>query len=368
MNRRRLLLCAGSIATACLIGLPLALGVRTAAQSLPTRVSDQEFWKMASDFSEPDGSFRSDNLLSNEIWLQYVIPDLTKTAKAGRVYMGVGPEQNFTYIAALKPAMVFIVDIRRGNLDLHLAYKALFELSADRAEFVSRLFARKRPEGLTTKSTAEEIFAAYSGVASSDALYNENLKAIQNQLVTKHGFALSKDDLDGIEYVYNAFTTFGPRIEYSSTGRGGGFGGFGGGFGGGGRQISYADLMTSTDADGRARSYLATEEHFTVLKTLETNNLLVPVVGNFAGPKAIRSVGRYLKEKGATVSAFYLSNVEMYLEQDRIWGAFCANVATLPLDETSTFIRSLRGARFGQGGAGLGSELGPMAAEVSRCR
>ena len=61
--------------------------------------------------------------------------------------MGVGPEQNFTYIAVTRPAIAFIVDIRRGNLDLHLMYKALFELSADRADFVSRLFSRKRPAG-----------------------------------------------------------------------------------------------------------------------------------------------------------------------------------------------------------------------------
>src|SRR5262249_43942862 len=85
-----------------------------AADTLPTQLSDQEFWKMSSDFSEPDGSFRSDNLLSNESYFQYVIPELNGTAKSGQVYMGVGPEQNFTYIAALKPKMVFIVDIRRG--------------------------------------------------------------------------------------------------------------------------------------------------------------------------------------------------------------------------------------------------------------
>ena len=79
--------------------------------------------------------------------MQRVIPDLTRTVKPGRVYLGVGPEQNFTYIAATKPAMAFIIDIRRGNLQLHLMYKALFELSADRAEFVSRLFSLKRPAG-----------------------------------------------------------------------------------------------------------------------------------------------------------------------------------------------------------------------------
>lgn len=362
MSRRRLFLYAGSIVAASLLWFPLAFGVR-AAESLQTRVRDKAFWKMVSEFSEPDGTFRSDNLLSNEFRLQNVIPNLLKTAKPGGVYMGVGPEQNFTYIAAVKPAMAFIIDIRRGNLDLQLFYKAVFELSADRADFVSRLFARARPAGLTVHSTVQEIFAAYDPMPQNDALYAATLKAIQKQLVTKHGFALSKDDLEGIEYVYHAFALFGPRIQYSSTGHG--F--FGGGFGRFGPWISYADLMTATDAGGHARSYLATEESFAFLKTLETNNLIVPVVGDFAGSKAIRSVGRYLKEKEATVSVFYLSNVEMYLMRDGQWESFCANVSTLPLDESSTFIRSLRGGWFGQGG-GLSTELGSMEAETSHCR
>jgi hypothetical protein len=114
------------------------------------------------------------------------------------------------------------------------------------------------------------------------------------------------------------------------------------------------------------RSYLANEENFNVLKTLETKNLIVPVVGNFAGPKAIRAVGKYLRDKEGVVSAFYLSNVEMYLMQDGIWDNFCRNVAALPLDDTSTFIRSLRGGAFG-GGGGLDSDLGNMATEVKGC-
>ena len=359
ITRRRFVILIGSIVPAFLVALPLLVGVRTAAEALPSRLSDQEFWKLVTDFSESDGTFRSDNLLSNEAWLQYVIPDLLKTAKANRVYMGVGPEQNFTYMVALKPAMAFIIDIRRGNLDLHLVYKALFELSADRADFVARLFSRKRPAGLTERSTAAEIFAAFDAVERSDALYSENLKAIQDLLVRKHGFALSEIDQSGLEYVYSAFSTFGTKLQYSSTGAG-----F---FGGGQPQPSYADLMMAMDADGVSRSYLATEENFRTLKDLEGKNLLVPVVGNFAGPKAIRSVGRYLKDKGGVVSAFYLSNVEMYLAQDGLMPSFCRNVATLPLDETSTFIRSLRGGRYGQG-FGLNSQLGAMAGEVEHCR
>ena len=84
------------------------------------------------------------------------------------------------------------------------------------------------------------------------------------------------------------------------------------------------------------------------------------------GPKAIRAIGRYLKEKEGVVSAFYLSNVEMYLEQDGIKDVFCRNVATLPIDSSSTFILSGRGGRFGLG-SGLNSGLGSMASEVKSC-
>jgi hypothetical protein len=66
------------------------------------------------------------------------------------------------------------------------------------------------------------------------------------------------------------------------------------------------------------------------------------------------------------VAAFYLSNVEQYLRQDGIWDDFCRNVAALPLDQSSTFIRSERGGRFGLG-SGLNSDLGNMSSEVKTC-
>src|SRR5206468_6738671 len=173
--------------------LVIQLGLNSvshAAATLPSELSDQEFWNLSSELSEPDGTFRSDNLLSNESYFQYVIPRLNEITKPGRAYMGVGPEQNFTYIAALKPKIVFILDIRRGNLDLQLMYKALFELSKDRAEFVSLLFSRKRPEGLELESSVQEIFAAFGKTFSSEELYTENLKRIQDHLTKTHSFPL----------------------------------------------------------------------------------------------------------------------------------------------------------------------------------
>lgn len=334
-----------------------------AGEALPSRLTDVEFWQLTTDISELNGSFRSDNLLSNELWMQAVIPELTRTAKTGQVYMGVGPEQNFTYITALEPKMAFIVDVRRGNLELHLMYKALFEMSADRVEFVSRLFSKPKPEGVDKQSSASQIFAALTRLDSSETLYTRNLNAITDHLTRAHSLALSPEDLDGIEYVYHAFFEFGPMIQYSSSTRNSP-----GGYFGGRNQPTYTDLMVATDASGVSRSYLATEDRFAFLKDLESRNMLVPVVGNFGGPRAIRRVGAYLKEMNASVSAFYLSNVEQYLRQDGIWNLFCANVAMLPVDDSSTFIRSVRGGGQGpQFGFGLNSQLGPMQAETKNC-
>src|SRR5205085_11190561 len=99
--------------------------------------------------------------VSNEVSYQDILPELTRIAKPGGAYLGVAPEQNFTYIAAIKPKVAFILDIRRQNMLELLMYKALFEMSADRGEFVSRLFSRPRPTGLAANASAETIFKAF---------------------------------------------------------------------------------------------------------------------------------------------------------------------------------------------------------------
>lgn len=334
-------------------------GTPLSAESLPSRLSDEAFWRLVSDFSEPNGFFRSDNFLSNEVEYQWVIPTLTSTVGAGGVYLGVGPEQNFTYIAALRPKLAFIVDIRRGNLHEHLLYKAFIEMSADRAEFLSRLFARKRPADLPPSPDIEQLMAAYQHEEASAELFDRNLRTARDWLIRHHSFALSDDDLNGLEYVYKAFYEGGPDLNYSFPN---------GGFFRGGNFPTYADLMSETDGHGEHRSYLASEDQFQALREIEKNNAIVPLVGNFSGPKALRAVGGYLRQHNATVSAFYTSNVEMYLfQQGDDWKKFYGNVATLPVTEKSTFIRSVsnRGLRFqfrnSAPGARASTRLNPIA-------
>jgi hypothetical protein len=294
------------------------------AGELRNNLSDQEFWGLISTLSESGDSFES-QLMSNEDSAQYVLPALKRSVRRRGVYIGVGTEQNFTYIAALQPKIAFVIDIRRDNMLEHLMYKAIFELSADRAEFISRLFSRKRPAGLNSSTTVEALFEAYRNVEASSAIHEQNLKLILDGLVNRHKFRLGDTEKASIAGMLGIFRMAGPdRL----TGQGD-------------KNMSYAQLMAVTDQSGKNHGYLASEENFRIVRELQKRNLVIPVVGDFAGNKALAAVGRYLKERSAVVNVFYVSNVERYLfDQGRIKN-FYDNIATLPLDGSSTFIRSV---------------------------
>ena len=329
IRQRKLLLSLSFVLLVLFVAIYLAPRPDVATPNLPERLSDSEFWRMVNDFSEPGGFFRSDNFVSNENTFQYVIPELHRRAKPGGVYLGVGPDQNFTYIAALRPKIAFITDIRRQNMLHHLMYKALFELSSDRAEFLSRLFSRPRPADLSKDAPPDRLFEAFSAAPADPELAKKNTEVILAHLRDRHSFALSADDLTSLEYVYTSFVAAGPEIRYSFPNQYGWR-----------RFPSYSELMLETDEEGENHSYMASEDNFQFLKKLQSENRIVPIVGDFAGEKALRSIGRFLKEHGVTITAFYTSNVEFYLFQSEDWKRFFYNVASMPLDDNSVFIRA----------------------------
>jgi hypothetical protein len=316
-----------AFAAFCLLLLIAAPRAGAPDHTVPDRLSDQQFWGLVSSMSEAGGYFQSDNLVSNELTFQWVIPELQRRWVAGRAYLGVGPDQNFTYIASLQPSIAFIVDIRRDNLRLQFMYKALLELSPTRAEFLSRLLSRERPAGLADDAPIGQLMAAFTNVPHSLERYQETLELIRRHLGVQHGFALTSEDFAGIEYVLSAFLYGGPSLAYANTGRMG-------------RYPTYQDLMEATDQAGESRGYLASETLYGRLRSLQLRNLVVPVVGDFAGAKALRQVADYLKARHAVVGAIYTSNVEQYLFQYNTWQTYYANVATMPIDEGSMFVRS----------------------------
>jgi hypothetical protein len=321
-------------------------------QPLPTRLSDVEFWKLVSDISEPGGYFQiTDNFTSNEMEIGRLVTMLHDARVSGGVYMGVGPEQNLTYIAAIHPEMAFVVDIRRQAVMQHLMFKAVFELAKDRADFISILFSKPRPAGIDSTTPIQKIWEAFWTVDTDSAAGTKNRDLITSRLTKTHGFTFTSDESRQLRLVIDAFYEYGPSIStrVGQGGRGGNSGGF-------------ADMTGySYDAAGKPQSFLSTEENYRYVKALEEKNLVVPVSGDFGGPKAIRAIGAWLKDHNATVSAFYVSNVEQYLFQDGHDRLFYENVATLPVNEASVFIRPYSMRR---GGGGPVESLCPIAAFI----
>ncbi len=315
----------------------------TLRRSLPSALSDAEFWQFFTTMSESSGSFPSENFVSNEVdFQQVIIPTLKRTTTPGGVYLGVGPEQNFTYITNLSPGMAVIFDIRRQNAMAHLMYKALFEMSPTRAEFASHLFSRPLTTPPPTGATAEQLFTAVVSAPASDSAYDANLNAILTRLTITHHFDLPVEDRETIRRVYRVFFLAGPAVNYSYRSI---QAASGDSATGSAAYATFAGLQSATSVDSVNMAFLASEENYQRIREMERKNLIVPVVGDFSGPKAVRAVGQYLKDHNAAVMAFYLSNVEQYLFQNGVASQFYQNVATLPLDSTSTFIRSVtRGA------------------------
>jgi len=313
-----------------------------AADTLPLSISDQAYWKMISEFSEPGGTFAFEMFMSNEVTFQEILPQLLKQVSPGGVYLGVAPEQNFTYIAALKPKIAFIIDIRRENMIEHLMYKAMFELSPTRSDFVSRLFSRPMPAGSDAPVSIDRMFSTLASGKADSRLLNQNLTEIKSVLQKTHGFALTAADGRTIDAILNAFYRGGPDAHLTTYG------------------TSFRMLMMETDGQNRNRNFLASDASYQFVRQMQQKNLIVPVVGDFAGPKAMRAVAGYIREHGAEVTAFYVSNVEEYIASPQsAWSSYCRNIATLPMNQSSTFIR------FGRGGRG--SFLGPMLPFTKNC-
>ncbi len=313
-----------------------ARGRQSAAPGAVAAAPQTEFAGLIERLSESGGFFDTDNLISNETSYLHVMGKMREMGVAGGAYIGVGPGQNLSYIAQIRPRIAFIVDIRRDNLLHHLLYKSLFELAGTRVEYLSLLLGRSMPddsEQWEGRSVAE-LVAYVDGVPSQARAERASWAAVQDRLVS-FGVPLDDRDLETIQRFHETFIRHGLDLRFNSFGRA--------------PQPYYPtlrELILERDLTGKQANYLASEEDFHFVKGMQHDDLIVPVVGNLAGTHAVQAIAGYLDEIGEHVSAFYTSNVEFYVMSDGLFGRFVDNVAALPHDERSVIIRSFFGRGF----------------------
>jgi hypothetical protein len=317
----------------------LILFSSTVTAQKPPKLTPEEFSGLIAEISEESGYFRYDNWVSNELSHQHVLDPLKEYNVKGGVYLGVGPNQNFTYIANIKPDLAFIMDIRRDNMLQHLVWKVAFEQSETRAEFFSFLFARPLDKKIgPTKDAGIDGLIEYFNLAPQDsALFNKNMSIIMSTLRDKYKFQFIPSDERNLRRIYRFF--YNGSLDMTYTGNT--FQWF----------PTYARFMALTDQHGVQRNSFNFRKDYLYLRKMHLENRLIPCVGNFGGTKALRSIARYLKEHDYTVTAYYVSNVEQYVMRDYpVWRNWVENVKSLPLTDNSVFIRWTyhRGYYYGQ--------------------
>jgi hypothetical protein len=308
----------------------------TAPQAQAPGLSDSAFAALSARVSEPGGYFDSDNLISNESSYLHVLGAMQRMGVSGGTYVGVGPDQNFSYIAQIRPKLAFIIDIRRDNLLQHLLFKSLFEMARNRVEYLALLTGRAVPND-APKFTGRPIADVVDAVdqSSPDPDQFETTRAMVRAKVKKYGIPVTVAELETIGTIHKAFFDAGLDLRFTSLGRP--------------PRPYYPTLrmlLLEKDRSGKQQTYLASEEDFQFVKSLESRNLVIPVVGNLAGGHALREIGKVMAERGYKLSALYTSNVEFYLMREGTFDAFAATVATLPHDTRSVIIRSYFGGGF----------------------
>jgi hypothetical protein len=213
-----------------------------------------------------------------------------------------------------------------------LLFKALFAAAPTRAEYLSLLTGRPPPERLEAwkGATIEKLVGYIDGTRPSAEPALLALRARIDAEIRRTGVTLSPVDLSTIAAFHRAFIDRGLSLVFQVRGQ----------------PVrdyypSLRDLLLETDPRGRHLSYLASDAAFDVVRSLEVRDLVVPVVGDVSGPKALRAIGAVMRERGQMLSAFYISNVEFYLYRDGRFPAFVENLKTLPRDARSTMIRSV---------------------------
>jgi hypothetical protein len=318
------------LARVFLAGLLTVFLVSSAATRSASASRDHKaFAALSARLSEPGGYFDSDNLISNETSYLHVVGKLRELGVAGGVYLGVGPDQSFSYIAKIRPKMAIIIDIRKDNLLQHLLFKALFARSHNRIEYLCTFFGKPLPKtkGWETRSV-KDLVEYIDSTASDPKLFENTSRDVRNQ-IQKYGMTLSQSELETITKIQRAFFSAGLDIRYSSYHRPP-------------RSIypPYRELLLETDLAGQQQSYLNSEDDFQFIKKLEDQDMIVPVVGDLSGPQAMKAIGQYIAEIKEHVSAFYVSNVEFYLQRQGTFDKFVENLKSLPIDNRSLIIRS----------------------------
>jgi hypothetical protein len=282
---------------------------------------DQALGKVIDTLSEPDVGRSADNFITNEDSFARVADELTRLAPPGGVYLGVGPDQNFSFIAHAHPRLAFVLDFRRRNALLHLVHKAFFALAPDRESYLAQLLAR-RPAHRLDNPSSEQLVAAFEGIEMDRSRLSSSIAEVAETL-RPLGLVLDSE-WDELATIQAKLAGPGLNARFLALPM----------------YPNFARLIRSKDRLGRPAHFLAREDWYQAGRTAQIGDRVLPIVGDFAGPKALPALADWLRHRHLGLSVFYISDVEFFLLRSGRFATYVANLRKLPWLEGAVLIRT----------------------------
>ena len=279
--------------------------------------------------SERERNHLPRNYVSSEPSQLQVAPLLLERHRRGGAYIGVGGEQNYSYIALVEPEVAFIIDPRRSIAMLHLLYKAMFDKARSRSEFLSFMIGRPYDADEPPPSArVADVIAHVEDLGKFSELRRTTLAYLTERISTKFGFKLTARDRATLAEINKAFYDHGLDIRFEPEG------GIDPGY------VKFREQLALRAPNGKELGFLSHDRAFRYVQRMQRENRIFVLVGDLAGEKALSGIAAYLKAEQIPLRTFYVSNLEEPLFAQRAWPKWVKNLEALPSDEHAVFIRT----------------------------
>ncbi len=254
---------------------PVATSAGLGPASLVALTDDQRAAFTAGSADEPipvDIHYVQSNETRHDLYFDFI-------ANKGGAYVGVGSDQNFTMMAALRAEYAFLMDIDYRVVDLHRMYEVLVEANETPRALVDAWHAKN---AVSTRARLDEAFAGLDEKARARLL---------------RGFATAR------ETVYR-----------------------------------HLERVIARNRDGQPSTWLSDPEHYAHIRAMYQTDRVRMMPGNLAGDVSLRTVATACKALGVPVHALYMSNAEEYF---KYIPAFVTSIEGLPTDSSSVVLRTI---------------------------
>ncbi|MFM7319838.1 MAG: hypothetical protein ACKO5E_23060 [bacterium] len=278
---------------------------------------------------KPSGPASADNLMTNEDSIASVVDELDGKVPTGQVYLGVGPDQNFTLMAYARPAMSFIIDYRRKNQLLHFLHQALLQLSESRMEYLENFWARRfsGQQNHQKPLSAEAIMAGFEKAELDQKKLREVQEKVKAVIRLLHDF--SPDDLNEIAKIQARLAGPGPETRFLALKM----------------YPTIRQMITGPSRSGKPGHWLASDESYATVRQLSSSGHIYPITGDWSansrGNETVFSkLGAYLRREKRQVGCYYISDVEFFLFRSGRFSDYLANLGQLPWHPSAVVIRT----------------------------